>query len=71
MKGFISIFTNTDEIELRVRAEGPGGIVGDALRVLRPGDSAFGMRYEELLGHGSGEIDLPDFPQRKPAEDTH
>jgi hypothetical protein len=33
-------------ILLQVRAEGPG-LLGDLVRELRPGDSAFGKSYEE------------------------
>jgi hypothetical protein len=57
MKGYVSIFKDPDEIELRVRAEGHG-VVGDALRVLKPGDTAFGWSYEALLMHGEGMVDL-------------
>jgi hypothetical protein len=58
MKAYIAIFADSDEIEVRVRAEGPGGTIGDALRVVRPGESAFGKTYDELVKYGSGLHDL-------------
>ena len=59
LKAYISIFADPDEIELRLRVDGPSGTIGDALRVLKPGGSVFGLTYEQLLEHGNGVIDLP------------
>ena len=62
MKAYIAIFADSDEIEVRGRAEGPGGTIGDALRVVRPGGSAFGKTYEELMKYGAGLHDLSAAP---------
>ena len=62
MKAFIAILTDSDEIEVRVRAEGPDGMIGDALRVVRPCESAFGKTYDELMKYGNGLHDLSAAP---------
>ncbi len=36
-----------DLIILQVRAEGPGGMVGDIVREIGPGEKEFGKTYEE------------------------
>jgi hypothetical protein len=58
VKAYIVILENPDEIELHVRVEGEDGLVGDHLRVLHPGDHAFGWTYEALRRHGEGMVEV-------------
>ena len=42
-----------------MRAEGEHNLIGDALKVLRPGEkSRFGPSYEDLLKFGTGRHDI-------------
>ena len=48
-------------VVIQARAEGPGGMVGDATWEIRPGESLCdGFSFEELLGMGLGEFEVPD-----------
>lgn len=45
-------------ITMRIRAEGPGGMLGDAIVEVRSGESAFGLTFEQWqAAEGPVEID--------------
>lgn len=46
-----------DGVFVQVRAEGDG-IVGDATRLVRPGETFFDLSYEQLFALGDGEHSL-------------
>ena len=56
-----SAFVTVDGNRVTVyqRAEGPGGIVGDASEFVMPGEEFEGWTYEALRANGSGEITIP------------
>jgi len=43
-------------IELRARAEGDEGLVGDMFAEIRPGESFYGLSYDALRDAGDGVI---------------
>ena len=45
-------------IELRVRAEGAGGMKGDSITDVRPGETFAGYTYEELRDMGAGLVNI-------------
>ncbi len=47
-----------DLIVLHARAEGPGGMVGDITRRVRPGESEFGKTYEEWQAIDADQVTL-------------
>lgn len=49
MKVFVSHNKSKKVIVIRARADGDGGMVGDATFEVLPGESAFGLTYDELL----------------------
>jgi hypothetical protein len=58
MKIYISVSKNSDEIEVRARAESPG-IIGDMIEVIKPGESFEELSYDELRAHGNGVMEYP------------
>ena len=51
--------TEDGRLIVRARAEGPGGLVGDFVDEMAPGDPPlFGYTYEELREHGPGELPM-------------
>lgn len=55
-----------DRVELTMRAEGPGGMLGDARDEMRPTDEPVnGVSYGQLRALGEGLIFLPDSPRDK------
>jgi hypothetical protein len=59
MKVYVSVFSDPDEIEVRARAESPG-VIGDALEVIKPGESYRNLSYDELRAYGSGVLEIDD-----------
>jgi hypothetical protein len=49
-------------VRVQARLEGPGGVVGDLVRDVRPGDELFGLTYEQLAALGDGAHDVGDVP---------
>ena len=46
-----------DHILVSARAEGDG-MLGDIFEEVRPGESFWGLSYEDLRNHGSGELEM-------------
>jgi hypothetical protein len=69
MKWFFHTFK--DVVHMRARAEGPGGIVGDAFCEIRKGEDAYGVPYAILAKTGVGVLSVGRhgrgriLPQRK------
>ena len=55
MKVFLAVYPEEKVIEVRARAEGEGGMVGDLNEEVHPGESFLGWTYDELLRLGDGE----------------
>jgi hypothetical protein len=53
---------------VRVRAEGPGGVLGDLTEEVRPGGSFLGHAYDELAALTQGGHDLDPAPGWRPGE---
>lgn len=49
-----------DAVTFRGRMEGPGGLVGDFRRVLRPGESLAGRTFEEWVRLHPTSIDAQE-----------
>ena len=47
-----------DRYIVKVRAEGPGGIIGDAEIIVGPGESIFGVPYSTIKRHGPGSMEI-------------
>jgi len=65
--GYINIFTDPDEIEIRFcfrEPAGGGGAIGDSMRVVLPGESLYGWSYDALKPHGEGTLDFEP-PKRR------
>jgi hypothetical protein len=66
MKAHLS-FAPDGEIVIMVRAEGPGGLIGDMVQSVRPGAGFGSKTYVELVALGPGVYDwalFEPFPQR-------
>jgi hypothetical protein len=66
MIGYIGIFKKPDEIQVHFcfREEAPGGAIGDSMRIVRPGESLYGISYDDLLKHGEGAMEFEP-PKRR------
>jgi hypothetical protein len=53
-------------ILIRMRAEGPGGMVGDLVRTARPGKTTMGRPYEFWQALGPGRHEVPTGDQEAP-----
>jgi hypothetical protein len=58
MKAYIDILPEHKVVEVRMLAEGPDGTIGDAMRVVKPGEEYRGWTYAALVKHGPGEIEV-------------
>ena len=56
-KAYISVDRERDRIIISMRATDDTGLIGDARTILGPGDKWGRWTFQELLDHGSGEID--------------
>ena len=45
-------------IRVAIRAEGPGGLVGDSFQTVRQGEGIAGLRFDELKALGVGEHEI-------------
>lgn len=48
MTVFVSQVPDSKVILIRARAEGSGGLIGDFMEEVLPGETAFGLTYDEL-----------------------
>lgn len=56
-------FFNLDKdgtVQLRARAEGADGMVGDAREEVREGEDFYGVSYAQLRDAASGVVDVKD-----------
>ena len=58
------ILIGKDKVEVAARAEGPGGLVGDAFRKVSAGGEAFGYTFDELAEAAKTRTPL-EFPRPK------
>ena len=60
MKGYVRIFKDPDVIQIMMLAteDAPGGVLGDCVRRIRPGEGFMDKSYEDLLKHGPGECEF-------------
>lgn len=63
----IYVDVRADYVLLRARAEGDGGLVGDAAWAVRPGGAMFGVPYAWWAAH-PGAVDL-ETAQREAGSD--
>ncbi len=52
------IFSDDEQVVLTARAEGDG-LVGDLQKIVHPGESAFGLSFDQLHEHGVGAMTVP------------
>ena len=52
------VVLNANAIEVFVRAEGPGGLLGDTIEEVRRGTNGFGYTYDELRAAAEGGPEL-------------
>ena len=48
------------DVHLQARAEGPGGIAGDAYHTVRPGEKFLGISYAEFKAARAGVVIVED-----------
>jgi hypothetical protein len=66
MTGYVSIFRDPDEIEIRFRVEiGKRDVIGDARKILRPGERFCEWTFEDLLARVPGEVEFGAPPKGK------
>jgi hypothetical protein len=56
MTGVWYFHTTKDGIELLARFEGPGGMIGDARELVRPGESFLGLTHAALKAAKAGTV---------------
>ena len=48
-------------VQMRARAEGPGGMIGDAFHEVAEGDEDFfGVSYDEMMAQGGGVVEVSE-----------
>ncbi len=45
---------------VRWAEHGPGGLIADCQRTIRPGENLSGISYEKLVERGDGEVEVDD-----------
>ena len=58
MKFHVTKIEASERLHIMARAEGPDGMVGDAIFDIGPGEVAFGWSYKELIEHGPGMVEM-------------
>ncbi len=50
--------TESGNVFVQARAEGPGGMIGDLSREIKPGGDFYGIPFEKLKAMGEGRQEL-------------
>jgi hypothetical protein len=56
--GYVGIFENPSEIQVRFCFRGSDGVMGDSVRIVKPGEFLYGWAYDAIKAHGEGQMEF-------------